>query len=466
MNNKFSILAIVITVLTMVTSCLKDDDTNVVYYDDAAITSFSLGTLNRTMHKTTKNGKDSVYTTTVSCSKYAFTIDQAKGLIYNIDSLPEGTIVKKSLVNVSTLNSGYVFLKSLTSDSLSNFVNTDSLDFSVPRTIRCVANNGQWYKDYTVEVRVHKENANTFYWEKVATNKDLAAIEDMKAFVNNGRIYVYGMVNNESRLYMSSVKDGVEWTQLSLPSKSPFSVTAYGTCVYALADGTFYSTDPNTATFSGTSFLGKVTEDTNLKALVAATKFEVYAISNDNKLMMSNDGGKTWNEEKTTDDFAYLPTRDINGVIESVATNSDIDKVVLIGNRDVAADKTAMVWSKVVDNGTYSETQQWMYQPFTSATWHHAPALDHVSVTTYNNGLLMLGGKGINGCTNNAFDKILYSRDNGQNWWNDSHYFVPEGFESSETSFAITSDSNNCLWIICGQTGQVWRGYLSDLTWD
>ena len=81
----------------MLASCLSDDtdDSNIVYYGDAAITSFSLGTLNKTYLynngdtiKKNTDGTDS--TTTVDCSKYKLTIDQLKHEVYNVDSLPAG----------------------------------------------------------------------------------------------------------------------------------------------------------------------------------------------------------------------------------------------------------------------------------------------------------------------------------------------------------------------------------------
>ena len=50
--------AAIITVLTMTTSCLSDDKIEVVQYNDAAITSFSLGKLNRLMHTTGSKGQD------------------------------------------------------------------------------------------------------------------------------------------------------------------------------------------------------------------------------------------------------------------------------------------------------------------------------------------------------------------------------------------------------------------------
>ena len=88
--------AILFSALVLTASCLNDDnDDNITYYGDTAITSFSLGTMNR--YLTTKaltqvdengNPLDSVYKETYTGSSYVFTIDQLQREIYNPDSLP------------------------------------------------------------------------------------------------------------------------------------------------------------------------------------------------------------------------------------------------------------------------------------------------------------------------------------------------------------------------------------------
>ena len=55
-------LAILFSGTFLLASCLSDDnDNNFVYYDDTAITSFSLGTVNQYLHTLSSEGEDSVY---------------------------------------------------------------------------------------------------------------------------------------------------------------------------------------------------------------------------------------------------------------------------------------------------------------------------------------------------------------------------------------------------------------------
>ena len=62
--------------------------------------------------------------------------------------------------------------------------------------------------------------------------------------------------------------------------------------------------------------------------------------------------------------------------------------------------------------------------------------------------------------------KVYVSQDNGLTWHTDDSYVMPEGFTNgTSNTFAITVDDENCLWIICGGNGQVWRGRLNKLGW-
>ena len=92
----------------LVTSCLKDDNNSEVqYYNDTAIVTFKLATVNRYVHTTSSTGADSVYKKTLS-DPVVFTIDQAQHKIYNTDSLQSDVDLNHILATVSSKNSGTV----------------------------------------------------------------------------------------------------------------------------------------------------------------------------------------------------------------------------------------------------------------------------------------------------------------------------------------------------------------------
>ena len=160
----------------MMASCLSSsDDNSSTLYNDAAITSFSLGTLKRTV-----TTADTTYTTTVTGSSYKFNISQvaewdeslgrAVRHIYNTDSLPTGTDVTRVVCTVASRNSGIVVVQDADSDTLRYYSSTDSLDFTKPRSFLVYSTDGTNSQEYLVKLNVHQEEANGFDWQLMATD--------------------------------------------------------------------------------------------------------------------------------------------------------------------------------------------------------------------------------------------------------------------------------------------------------
>ena len=196
-------LGLLLSVLTVLTGCLSNDDTEIITYDDTAIMTFSLGTMTRTIHTTSSKGEDSTYTASVTGSKYAFAIDQQRGLIYNVDSLPVGTRVSNVLCNITTKNSGVAVINHRTKDglkdSLTTYSNTDSVNFSKPVEVRVYANSGIAYRKYTVTVNVHQQNGDEFCWTKMLDEEQsFAKAERMRMLSAGSKPFVLMPASNGS----------------------------------------------------------------------------------------------------------------------------------------------------------------------------------------------------------------------------------------------------------------------------
>ena len=145
-------LFILLAGLFLTASCLSGSE-EATLYSDAAITSFSLGTLNRYVESVTDEGKDTIVTSTVTGSSYTFHIDQVNHRIYNTDSLPYGTDVKHVLVYLSTYNNSVALIQSIErEDSLWYYSSTDSIDFSQPRKFIVWSSNGEGTSKYHIWV--------------------------------------------------------------------------------------------------------------------------------------------------------------------------------------------------------------------------------------------------------------------------------------------------------------------------
>lgn len=460
MKRKLLPFLMLFSALVMCSSCLSSNDDSTVYYDDAAITSFKLGTLNQKVVTTNSDQTATTSKTTIDCSGYAFYIDQATREIYNPDSLPYGVDASKVICTISSKNSGTVTMKSLTSDSLRYYSSTDSIDFTQPRQFTVFSNSGTYSRSYTIRVNVHQQQSGVFGWTGLGTDEKLAALTDLKAVTAGDRIFVFGNLNGEARIYSRPTTGTGAFAQVNpnvtLTADASRNVIVMGNVLYLLNDGKLLRTsDAATWTTVGT---------VSLRQLLGATDSRMYAYATGGGLKSSGDG-TTWTDEVLLDDKSMLPTTDQNLCYLPSLTNKNTNQVLLIGNRTVATDAAAMVWGKVEENAGGSENQPWSHYTFNGDNKYPAPHLLNLKVIAYNGGLLAMGGTGQGSSQEKAFAQFYRSVDRGITWHNDSLYVLPAGFASSETSFALTVDSGQFMWIICGGTGQIWRGRLTDLGW-
>jgi len=463
MNRKLLTLIMLVAGVTLLSSCFDDDD-KFIYTDDSAISSFTLGTLNQDVHTLSSKGLDSVYRKTLDCSTYKFYIDQLKGEIYNPDSLPCGIDSRKVICTINAKNGGVIGLKSMTSDSLSYYSNTDSIDFSSPREIYVYSNSGAGFRKYTVRVNVHKEEPDKFGWKSMGVSEALGKFAAMKAVALQDRLFVFGTDGNSTLVYTST--DGVTWTDLTTNTNGSLSADAYKSVVKK--GGRMYIYDKGTIESSPDGVLWTVTGRAELKRLVAASEHRLYAYDRSGMLVESDDDGNTWTTSVTDDAQELLPTEDLTYVSMPLATNKDTYRVLLIGNRDYmdfASDATAQVWGRVDEDLPAGELQSWMYYDVAGENKYKAPRLRNLQTTLYDDAIIAIGGESIAGKQSRPFEKVYRSSDGGITWKTDPYLTIPEGLTARSESFAFVSDSNNFVWIICGGSGQVWRGRINRLGW-
>ncbi len=191
--------------LATLTSCLGAGDDETILYDDAVITDFSLGTMNRYIdgEKTTFKG-----------SNYLFHIDAINHQIYNTDSLPTGTDVAHVICNISTMNNGVAYLLNEKRDSITYINSTDSLDFSKPRSIVVYPSSGVGYNEYVVQVNVHKQEAEEMVWTRmsdVAFPEEVATPAGLKQYLGKSTVEEYGISTDNKLMVLK--KDQTTWEQ-------------------------------------------------------------------------------------------------------------------------------------------------------------------------------------------------------------------------------------------------------------
>lgn len=411
-----------------VTSCLNSSSSEATLYGEAAITSFNLGNVTRYVHKTI-NGKDSLVKTTLSATTYKFTIDQIQHQIYNTDSLPIGTDVSRALCVIGSRNNSTVFFVDKTDENiLRPYSSLDSVDFSTPRKLEVWSSDMKGHTDYTVKVNVHGQDGSLFVWQKMPVSEVLAQLKDVEAHYWAGTMYLEGRMGDMTQ-------------------------------IYRVDDKGLVMLDEETT--------GKLLPP-GMKRWIGSTSQEVYGLSDDNDLMVSLDGGVTWESDILDDDRHLLPVQDIAFVSYPLYYATNTEYALLVGNRSVGDfpdDKTAMVWRKIVDNDEYTPEGFWSY--LEPAGDMALPRMAHMSLVAYDDGILAIGGEDISeGVFSAPYAQFYQSRDDGITWKYNNSYQLPDGFDENATSVGMAVDDDDYLWLFCGGTGQVWRGRLNKLGWQ
>jgi len=457
-------LTVLLSVALLFASCLKDDEEEVVYSDDAAIVSFSMGTLKRYLTTTASDGSDSTYTVSVTGSSYKMYIDQINNLIYNVDSLPYGTDVSKVLCTVSSKNSGTIVIKNIDSDTLKYYSSTDSLDFSVPRKFTAYSYDGSAHRDYTVSVNVHKEKNDEFVWNsnEVSVFDNMTA---MKALACNGRVFVFASDGSKTNVfYCSETDNNATWTQATTNLGSTISPYAYQNIV--TKDNALYMYNNGRIMKSADGCTWEEISRPTLLRLVAASKKSLYALDNAGAMVSSDDEGTTWKTETLDASSSLLPVQDISYSSLPSNVNDSTEYVVVVGNRSADNyydDRYAMVWSKLSEYSSRSRDDAWMYVCASDVDTLALPRLSNLALTECDGALIAMGSAGIGACTNTGFTQLYYSKDGGIYWLKDENYQLPDGF-ASDGVFAMTADSLKRLWIIT--KGKIWTGYYPDTVWE
>lgn len=465
MERFYNPIYLLLSAVVLFASCLESDDNEYELYDDAAIVSFSLTNAKMLMHTTSSTGGDSTYYANTSLvAEYPFSIDHQKGEIFNQDSLPYGVDPSRVLCAYATLNNGMVGLENEVGDTVSYLQTTDTTDFSKPRYLRVYSSDNSVSRRYKVTVNVHKEVADSFRWKRMADASVFAGMQHVRSIVLGNKLVVLGNDGAKTGVYVNetSANDG-SWNEAAaLGVSASRNAVVKGDTLFVL-DGQTLKWSLDAQSFA------VVAEATGLKQLVGGCLTELYALGNDGSMQVSKDGGISWTADALDDEASLLPQQDIDYSCSAFSYNADTDYVLLVGNRSVAdysQDSTAMVWRKIVEYAADSKTYKWAFIGYNYPSLYPLPRLAGLQVINYGNSLLAIGGAGIGTCTEAQLTNIYESRDGGITWKTNSIYSLPETLNTSATSFSMTVDKDNFIWIICAGTGEVWRGRLNKMGWE
>ena len=409
-----------------VTSCLDTEE--IEYSPDATIHAFALDTVHGV--------------------NYKFTIDQfgpdGVGLIYNQDSLPVGsdTIIDRILIKTLTTASGIITAKNAEGqDTLFNY--SDSIDFrgtmEKPMRIKVWAADMQYTKEYTISVRVHRQDPDSMNWTKMTDNfanysgyqKSVILGEDILVYISNTTAYKSsGNVINKGR----------SWTQVSvtgLPENIKLSsLIAFGEKLYATNGEKVYVSSDG-ASWSLATDLNK---NGKVEMLIAP-----FPKNEGNLLDISGIAGIINNGSQSTFAISNPEATTWNISSEEVGSDFPLDNL----------SATSYLNATGIQTIAWSSQDGLLWIPLkTSSTTAYCPKLDKPSFFYYGNAFWAFGGK---------FETI-YTSEAGLAWYKaDKKIFLPTEFKDRGNNYSTVMDKDNFIWVIWsnGDANEVWRGRLN-----
>lgn len=446
MIKKLMSVVIMVSAMCLLSSCLKDNNDEITYHDDTAVTGFSLGTLKRHLHTTAKDGvTDSVYTVAYNAKDFAFSIDQTRKLIYNPDSLPQGTDASKIMASITSKNSGTIVLNLKDrsgKDSLCYYNPKDTLDFTEPMRLRVYNMRKTAYREYIVKVNIHQETGDEMTW-KQGSFAELAGVAERKLVENNGTMYLFGVKEGKTVAFR---QEGDRFKPLGIS----FGPKAYKNVV--AMEGWLYVLDGKSVKRSADGLSWKETgSPTGLTQLVGASISKLYALTAGG-LMSSADNGATWSTNALDDNAANLPTENICFVCIPAKTNAQTNSLMIIGTRD----GETKIWRKVEENASGSQDQPWAFYSPDDYNKHTLPALTNLQVISYDNALLALGGD---------LSTLYSSKDQGLTWFATDSYKLPASLPRRETPFSMVCGNKNMIYITRANDAIVRTGRIARMGW-
>ena len=438
--------ALLLAILTSTLfSCKSDDEVTetVTFSNDCIVTGVTLGNIPREMHTTGYFGQDSAYVVSINGSYYPFHVDQINNRIFNTDSLPLRTIVSKTVFSAFNAR-GNILVRDLGTGSNVAYTTADTVDFSTDRLFTIVSTDGTASRSYTVEVNVHKQEADEFVWKQFAAT-NLAALSNMRLFAASGTLTLFAHNSAGKTLCLkASAAQPEAWEEheANADIADPRGIQRFKDAYYAIGNGGLLtSADGITWTV--------VAADAPINVLVVAGRTELAGMGADG--FYSSADGTVWT--KVADDAPNnLPKESIASVRVPSLVDETYESLLLLGQNGGAP----VVWKRDIDC-TGGEIFPWVYYPVTEENIYGCPQLSLPSLFRYDGASVL-----VDLTADGSLAPLYVSRDNGRTW--KTGVFAKPGITGA-TSIAAVSDEQNYIWVVCAGLGEVWRGRVNRLGW-
>lgn len=444
-------LALIVAIVSF-SSCNNDSTTTSYATEsaDAQIYKFSLSAAPYTAADTTNYA---ILKTT------SFVIDQANQVIYNPDSLPYQIHLKKFAASISFSSSSpsavSLTLKGvLESDSTISWNTTDSIDFSILRTINVTPQNGNSFSQrvYTINLRVHQIDPDTILWTKKPSLSNGATSQ--KTILKDNSFYCYSLKGGSLSLNVFD-KTLNTWSSMVLvtPPSSIIlqSITLFQNKFYAINSSghSFRSNDGLTWSDLGnhnvTSILGVLpaqNTDGDRLAVVVNSSPSYIATTKDMNIF------EKASEISDSDIQFRFPASGFSSVTNYNRNISSLNQLIVTGGKDFNGVQSNLTWLL-----RYDENNKLQKAP--SQINNIFDAAEGLEIFLYNDSLYTLA------------NNLLYISTNwGINWTKAPSKQQLDPSMLKTTGQSVIIDSDKYIWIFGSKAGspiEVWRGRLNKL---
>ena len=451
---RYSLTALILSLLAglLFTACDSDDGENLVPSRDCIIQNIVLGTLEQPRTVKGSKGQDSTYIAMITGVQYPMSIDQINGRIFNPDSLPKGTDVTK--VQFATLMvTGYTTVKSLITGEDTLMTINDTLDFTKPRVVTVHATDRRFTRDYTLEIRIHKESPDSIVWQNLTptASSALQQYADCRVLSADNNLYVFGKLSDGTSQIMTTGITAPDFNSASAlttaegQSLDIRSIQRLGQTFYGLSEGKVFLTQDATQPWTAAE-----SNMAHFDAMVACSTDSLYALEG-GKMYASADGCQWTASEADTEN--KWPAENIVSTL--VLSDEKPGETTLLLAGSLSSEQ--VVWQHIFKKGSYF-SYPWMFMPQTEELKQFAyPDLEQPTLISYDEMPLLFG------IARDTKKPVFYQSADGGRTWKEINMKFPTPAETGVTAVAI--DKDNYVWTVCCAAGQVFKGRHNRLGW-
>lgn len=445
MRKTLALAALVAAGCAAFTSCGDDNNTSAPT-PDCAINAAVLGTLTRDYHTTLSSGKDTSYVVNVTGSVYPLHIDQLNRRVFNSDSLPVGTRVNKVVFQSISADGVVAYRTDSGQDTV--FTTKDSIDFTRPRLFTVYSTDGTATRTYTITLNVRNADPDAFTWTREGeADGEVASLSDPRMICDGSTLRLWGKSGGAPvALTRATTGDG-GWTKTAVSGVSDIdtrSIVLFNSRFYAVADGGL------AASADGAAWTAVATSPVSVERLLAAGPTELYAVAQGG--VWRSPDGTQWTADSLDDSFGRLPSEQVCSAVLTADNNPRVKSVACVGYN---ADGQSETWKKEVNLG-YAENEPWSYYPITAETPRTLPHMQGLNMIEYDSNLFAFG-------VADDSVRVYVSNDDVRTWHRATiSTALPAGIGRPASATAAADGEEN-IWLVCGGTGELWKGFLNSL---